>query len=101
MNIGKKDKQPAEIKDYPVDFTDWLAEIAGGDTLESALATVECVTDPLDVALIVTQVVVSPTGVAIWLSGGTANATYKVTLRAETVGGRLDESELTVRVKDH
>jgi len=100
MNLGKKDKQPADVKDYPVDYTDWLAEIVGGDVLESCIATVECITDPQDAALVVDQVVVSPKSLAVWLSGGTSGQSYKVTMVTTTAGGRVDESELTIRVKD-
>lgn len=100
MNLGKFDKQPADVKDYPIDYSDWLGEIAGGDTLVDADASVICTTDPTNTALTVDSVTVSAKGLAVWLSGGTSGQTYKVTVLAQTAGGRRDENELTVRVKD-
>lgn len=100
MILGKHDKQPAERKDYPIDYSDWLAEIAGGDAISVATAVVVCTTTPTNTAMTIYQVVVSASGVSVWLAGGTAGQTYKVTVTATTVGGRIDESEITVRVKD-
>ncbi|MEO8021069.1 hypothetical protein [Polaromonas sp.] len=100
MILGKHDKQPAEVKDYPIDYSEWLSEIPAGDTLASAIAVATCTTTPADTALVVDQVIVSPIGVAVWLSAGTDGETYKVTVTATTVGGRVDQSEITVRVKD-
>jgi hypothetical protein len=100
MILDRKEKQPAEVKDYPIDYTPWLSEISGGDTIASATATVVCTTDATNTGLVVSQVVVSTTAVSIWLTGGASGQTYKVTVRATTVGGRLDESEFIVKLKD-
>lgn len=100
MILDRKEKQPAEIKDYPIDYSTWLAEISGGDTLLSAIATVICLDDTADTALVVDRTVVSNTGLSVWLSAGTANRKYKVTVKATTVGGRVDESEFIVKLKD-
>lgn len=100
MILGKRDKQPAERKDYPIDFSDWLAEISGGDTISIATAVVACTSTPANTAMTIYQVVVSPSGVSVWLEGGTDGETYKVTVTATTAGARIDESEITVRVKD-
>ncbi len=100
MILDRKEKQPAEIKDYPIDYSAWLAEISGGDTLISAIATAICLDDATDTALVVDRTVVSSTGLSVWLSAGTVNRKYKVTVKATTVGGRLDESEFIVKLKD-
>lgn len=100
MKLGKKQKQPSELKDYPIDYTDWLAEIVGGDTIDSAITTVACITDATDTALVVNRTVVSANAVSVWLQAGTSGQTYKVTVKVTTVGGRVDESELTIKVKD-
>lgn len=100
MILDRKEKQPAEVKDYPIDYTEWLAEISGGDTLASAVATVVCTSDSTDTALVVNSVSVSATGIAVWLSGGTDGQTYKVTVTVTTTGGRIDQSEFIVKLKD-
>lgn len=100
MILDRKEKQPAEVKDYPIDYSEWLGEISGGDTLASAVAVAVCTTDAADTALVVDQVVLSNTALAVWLSAGTANQNYKVTVTVTTTGGRVDESEFIVKLKD-
>jgi len=39
--------------------------------------------------------------VSVWLSGGTDGQRYKVTVTVDTMGGRRDQSEFIVRVKDY
>lgn len=100
MILDRKEKQPAEVKDYPIDYSEWLAEIAAGDTIASAVAAAVCTSTPADTALVVNQVVLSNTAVTVWLSAGTANEKYKVTVTVTTTGGRIDQSEFIVKVKD-
>lgn len=94
-------KQPDEVKDYDVDYSEWLLPM--GDTLDQVDPTVECLTDPSDTSLEVRDLPVSITATAckLWMRGGTNGARYKVTLQATTVGGRLDESELIFKIKDY
>lgn len=98
--IGKHEKQPADVKDYSVDYADWLGEISGGDTLLDSSATVVCTTTPANTSLVVNRVDVGPKSLSVWLSGGTANQDYKVTIVTKTTGGRTDETELVIKVKD-
>ena len=37
----------------------------------------------------------------LWMSGGTAGATYKVSFVVTTAGGREDQSELKFNVRDY
>lgn len=92
-------KQPSEIKDYTISYADWLTEV--GDSINNATVTVICKTDQSDTSLVVNSVHISPTSVTVWLSGGTDRRKYKVTVQASTVGGRLDESEFLIVVKDY
>lgn len=98
MILDRKEKQPAEIKDYPISYEDWLAE--AGDTLEDASAAVECLTGD-DASLVVYSITLSPTAVAVWLSGGADGQKYKVTVTVNTAAGRRDESEFIMKVKDY
>lgn len=100
MILGTRFKQPVEIKDYPVDYTDWLAENAPTDTMSSATTAVACLTDPADTSLTVSNLVVSSNTVAPWLSGGTSGKRYKLTITATTTAGRKDQSEMIIIVKD-
>ena len=100
MILDTKEKQPVEVKDYPIDYTDWLAEISGGDALSFVSAAVVCVSDATNTALIVDKTVLSSNKTSVWLSAGTNGQKYKVTVTVQTVGGRTDQSEFYVKVKD-
>lgn len=93
MILGAVTQQPAERLDYDIDYAeqDFLTT---GETISSAVATV----DP--VGLTVALVNVSPR-IKLWIEGGTAGTTYKVTTTATTSGGRIKQDELKVRIKDY
>lgn len=99
MILDRKEKQPAEIKDYPISYAEWLAE--AGDVLSNVSASVVCLTDPADTALVVQSLTLAPTAVAVWLAGGTDGQRYKVTVTVDTAGGRRDQSEFIVKIKDY
>ena len=99
MILGTFYKQPSEVKDYTISYSEWLAGI--GDSVNDATAAVVCTSDQTDTSLTVKSVHISPTSVTVWLSGGTDRRKYKVTVKASTVGGRIDESEFLVVVKDY
>jgi len=71
------DKTPNEVLDYTVDWRNWL----GSDTIS---------TDSWEVDTGITAGTTIDNGAlrTIWLSGGTAGTTYKITNIIETVGGR-------------
>lgn len=99
MILSKFEKQPFDVKDYDIDYTEWLA--TSGDTLDVVTTTVACLTDPSDTSLVVDSVSITTTRAVLWISGGTHKAKYKVSVDAETVGGRHDEVELIFYVKDY
>ena len=102
-------KQPWEVKDYDIDFSDWLSGVVPADTLATVETLVTCLSTPPDSTLVVDSVTLSPavasTRIKLMISGGTADKDYKVTVRATTTGVdgfvRRDESELKFVVKDH
>lgn len=98
MILEKYIKQNAESKDYDINYADWLAPIQ--DTVNTAVATIECLGDPSDTALVCTEVNVEPTYVKFWVSGGTPGKKYKLTSLIETVNHRTDESELIFTIKE-
>lgn len=100
MILSQFTKQPSEVKDYDVDYAPWLLPI--GDTLDLVTTTVDCLTDPLDVSLLIApDPPMTTTRVKLWISGGVDGNKYKITIQANTVAGRLDESELVFKVKDY
>jgi hypothetical protein len=99
MILDRKEKQSYDIKPYPIQYEDWLAE--SGDTISATEVLIECETDPADTSLTVYNLVQSPTAVAVWLSAGTPNARYKVTVRVVTNTGMRDESEFIMLIKEY
>lgn len=84
-------KDPQERLDYDVLFEDWLVE---GDVIASAVVEVagsEAVADQVDVA---------ETAVKVWLSGGIAGETARVTVRATTVEGRVKEYSFRLKLRE-
>jgi len=98
MIILDVEKQPSERKDYDVTGADWLV---AGDSIVSATASVVCLTNALDTALIVeSPVVISNPVMKVWVTAGTNLYKYKITILATTLDGRIVECEIIIRVKD-
>jgi len=98
MIVKSAIKQPIEVKDYPVNYSTWLSENTPTDTLVSGTTLIECITTPGNTALVVDNLVISPTGFVVWLSGGTADEVYKVSVTLTTDDGRVDQAELIISV---
>ncbi len=90
------DKDPDATKDYAVDWTLLLA------TDETITASAWAVDDP-DL-VIESASPLAPSillGVCtVWLSGGVAGSTYKVTNTITTSRGMIDERTITIKVKE-
>lgn len=84
-------KAPADILDYDVRFYRWLTE---GDTIASATATITGEGAAVD------QVENSEQTVKVWVSGGTPDETYGVTVLAQTHAGRTKQVCFRIAVKD-
>lgn len=87
-------KQPADILDYDADYADFLLTTSPQDTIVSAVVTAEAG------ITVVSSIVVAAKLVKVWLSGGTSGVTYKITVLATTLAGRVKEHEFRVKVKE-
>ncbi len=84
-------KQPADVQDYDIDFTKWLRVFA--DTGLSVFVAVEP-------GITLNSQEFANGVVKVWLSGGVSGTAYKVTARLTTVGGRVKEVEIRIKVKE-
>ena len=91
MNLGNFTKQPVEIIDYDIDYSEWLT---AGDNVQAASVEVS------PVRLTVESTFINDPRVKIWVSGGTTGTTYKLTVTATTADGRVKQDEFKVKVKD-
>lgn len=92
MNLGTFIKQPVDVADYDILYTDWLSE---GDQLVLANYLVEPNTD-----LAVNNLDIVGDRLKIWVAGGVSGASYKLTCTVTTLGGRVRQDEFKIKVKD-
>jgi hypothetical protein len=83
------DKDPNDILDYSIDWSQFLDT----DTIDTSTWTVATgITKVSDTK--------AATTTTIWLSGGTAGATYQLTNRITTVNGRVKDKSFSVYVAE-
>jgi len=105
--LGSFTKQPAEVVDFDIDYseyfsaTDVIVSTGNPPTPFGATIFVTSTTETTP-ALAVDNSFVLDEGktLKLWISGGTDGATYKVTARVTSSGGRVKEVEFKVKVKD-
>lgn len=83
-------QQPHDRRDYDISFEEWWPD---GDTIDTVSLTCYPVGMTMGYAI-------SGQSVKVWLSGGTDQTNYKVTVLATSVLNRSKEVELKVRIKD-
>jgi hypothetical protein len=89
--LGKFDKQPAEILDYDVDFTDWFANRTDSPSSHTATA---------DAGITIVSATRTGNVVKVILSGGVSGTTYKVTVRMTTTAALVKEADFAVKIKE-
>jgi hypothetical protein len=89
-----KTKDPDEVLDYKLDWSDWLAETpTTEDTITSSTYTLSSTRITKDSDSNDTD------STTIWLSGGTAGEEYGITNRVATNGSRTAEASFTIQVR--
>jgi hypothetical protein len=95
MKLGTIRQQPVEVKDYTIDYTDWL--LVQKDSITNVETSVR---DAPDSALKVNSANYSSNGVLLWISGGLDGSSYQLQVTITTTGGRVDQSELVIKIKE-
>jgi hypothetical protein len=93
--LAKFEKQPEDIQDFDIDFSEWLA--ARNDTAVGPGGLVITA----DAGITIVASTLSNGVVKIFTSGGTDGVTYKLTARVTTAGNRVKTAEIKVKVKDY
>jgi hypothetical protein len=83
-------KDPSAVLDYVFDWSAWLTD---GETIST-----RTITATTGITVASSAITGSSTTVTVWLSGGTAGATYYVTCAIVTSASRTDERTVTIRV---
>jgi hypothetical protein len=89
--LAKFEKQPSEIQDYDIDFSEYLNALS-----DSAVSAV--VTGEIGITVVAHSLIGNV--VKVWLSGGDDGETYKITVLLTTSGGRKREADIKVKVKE-
>lgn len=90
--LGIKQKRPADVLDFDVDYEDWLTD---DDTITTVTTSVLPAGE-----LEVDSVQVANPEVKVWVSGGVNGSTYDIEVTAATTGGRIKVECFKIRVKD-
>lgn len=81
-------KDPEAVLDYGLDWSAWL----NGDTIAASSWTVPT-------GIVMDSHSYDTTHTTVWLSGGTLGATYALTNRITTAGGRTDDRTIRVTLR--
>ena len=93
--LAKFEKQPADVQDFDIDFSEWLTDM--GDTARGpAGLMVEAKAGLTILAQTLTDGVVK-----VWTAGGTDGTTYKITATVTTAGNRVKQAEINIKVKEY
>lgn len=95
MSIPSKTKDPHAVEEYWIDWGTWLAEVSDTISTQTFLIT----SNP-DEALVKDSEQLNGTKHVIWLSGGTAGKTYRITSRITTAGGRTNDQSMDIVVAE-
>lgn len=87
------DKDPADVLDYGLDWSDQLALVSPADTISSVTWTVPA-------GLTAGPQFLLGSVATAWLSGGTAGTDYTIICRIVTTGGRTLERSVKLQVKE-
>jgi hypothetical protein len=92
MKLGTYTKQPTEKESYTISYAE---DLTLGDNVKSATAEVT------PAGLTVDNVFVASPRVRFWVSGGTVNVIYKVTVTTTTEDNRVLVDEVIIKIKDY
>jgi hypothetical protein len=95
-------KQPAEIKKYQIDYSEWLATGATVDSVVTAVTVINPADDDVGepTMSIGTTQIVGGNVYEYYVSSGTDGKRYKVTFQASTSDSQTVESEIEFKVRD-
>jgi len=86
-------KDPDAVLDYKFDWAAWLADASPDDTISTSTLTV-------DSGLTKDSDTNDTTEAIVWLSGGTAGNTYRVTNSIVTAAGREQDRSIDIKVTE-
>lgn len=95
--LAKHIKDPGETLDYDISYPS--SELPLDDAINSVQASVMCITDPTDTALVKGVVSFTARRTKTWLGAGTDQQDYLVTVVATSTGGRVLIDHFIIKVR--
>ena len=105
MSIGTVKKQPAEVIDFDIDYSEYFDGV-GGDTISTVTAAVASGNDGgaddlvLGPGTLPETALVNTTRAKVWIGDGANGTTYKVTVTMTATAGRVREHDVRVIVRE-
>ena len=100
--LAKFRKQPDDVQDFDISYVDWMGELS--DTAPGPATSTpgpNCLVVTAETGIDIVATALLNGVVKIYTSGGTSDATYKITVTLTTVGGRTKQAEVSVKVKEY
>jgi len=99
MALSYPNKDPDAVLDYGLDWTAWLPS---GDTIQSSewIVTMNSGAVVMSGGLVVDSSTHDSNSTLVWLSGGDAGTTYKLTNRIITTDGRTQDQTVSIIIEE-
>lgn len=104
--MDKFKKQPVDVLDYDVNFSDWFKTLED-DEIQSATVQIESDAEPVPTLLAGPDgrpshqlLEARPLKLKVWLGGGTDGVDYKITVTITTAQDRVKQAEFVIKVRD-
>jgi hypothetical protein len=95
--LAKWEKQPAEVLDYDISFTDFLVLRPTYSVPEALITSIVVESDP---GITIESSSHDGRVVKLWVSGGLHGWSYKITVLATINTGIIKSAEITIKVRD-
>ena len=93
--LAKFEKQPTDVQDFDIDFTEWLTGMVDEAPGPEGLVVESDPGITINLTRLLNGVV------KIYTSGGADGVTYKITATVTTLGNRTKQAEIKVKVKEY
>ena len=93
--LAKVQKQPADVQDFDIDVSEWLAAMDDSAPGPYGLEVIA------EAGIGVLAWTLRDGVVKVWTAGGTDGRTYKITATVTTQGNRVKQAEIKIKVKEY
>ncbi|MBP9155855.1 MAG: hypothetical protein KBF48_12995 [Xanthomonadales bacterium] len=104
--LGVVMKQPAEVIDFDIDYSEYFLQLSGGDTISTVTAVISSGNDGGGDDLVLgpgglpETVLVGDDKGKVWIGAGVDGVTYKITVTMTSTAARVREHDVRIIVKE-